>query len=214
LNLRLIKALVGGSLLLGGSLLADDVPDAETVAVRMTTSAGVIDLELYPQRAPITVANFLRYVDSNAYDGGQIYRVVRMDNQPHSPVKIEVIQGGLGMGAYDEDQAPRYPPIAHETTAQTGLKHTDGVLSMARLAPGSATSEFFICINDQPSLDFGGARNPDGQGFAAFGRVISGMDVVRAIAQGSSDADSPLGAVSGQLLDEPVEIRRVERVSL
>lgn len=182
--------------------------------VRMTSDAGVIELELYPDRAPITVANFLSYVDAGDYRDSQFYRVVRMDNQPNSPVKIEVIQGGLGIASYEEDRLPAFPPIAHETTVISGLKHTDGALSMARLAPGSATSEFFICIGDQPSLDFGGARNPDGQGFAVFGRVTSGMDVVRAIQQGRSDAQVPAqrGAVTGQLLDEPVVIRLVERI--
>lgn len=188
-------------------------PDEYTLNVRMTTAAGVIEYELYPDRAPITVANFLSYVDAGAYNGGQFYRVVRMDNQLNSPVKIEVIQGGLGITSYEEDRKPEFPPIAHETTDITGLLHTDGVLSMARLEPGSATSEFFICIGDQPSLDFGGARNPDGQGFAAFGRVTSGMDVVRAIQQRGSNADVPQArsAVSGQVLDEPVMIQLAER---
>jgi peptidyl-prolyl cis-trans isomerase A (cyclophilin A) len=200
------------TLLCSGVLLA---ASDETVPVRMVTSAGVIELELYPQQAPATVANFLRYVDAGSYNSGQIYRVVRLDNQPQSPVKIEVIQGGLGIGSYDAARKPEFPPIVHETTQQTGLKHTDGVLSMARLEPGSATSEFFICINDQPSLDYGGARNPDGQGFAAFGRVTRGMDVVRAIQAGSSGGEIPPGraAVNGQLLDEPVMIQLVERVA-
>lgn len=209
--MKMITAAVTILLCSGLLLAASD----ETVSVRMVTSAGVIELELYPQQAPVTVANFLRYVDAGAYNGGQFYRVVRLDNQPQSPVKIEVIQGGLGIGTYDAARKPEFPPIAHETTQQTGLKHTDGVLSMARLEPGSATSEFFICINDQPSLDYGGARNPDGQGFAAFGRVTRGMDVVQAIQAGSSGGEIPPGraAVNGQLLDEPVMIQLVERVA-
>jgi len=192
----------------------EGVASPEVVNLRMVTAAGVIEYELYPQVAPLTVANFLQYVDAGYYDGGGFYRVVRMDNQPQSPVKIEVIQGGLGIATYDESRRPEFPPVIHETTQQTGLKHTDGVLSMARLAPGTATSEFFICINDQPSLDYGGARNPDGQGFAAFGRVTGGMDVVRRIQQGSSGAAVPddRAAVTGQLLDEPVLIELVERV--
>ena len=185
-----------------------------TLAVKLTTALGAIELELYPDRAPITVANFLSYVDAGYYNGAQFYRVVRMDNQLHSPVKIEVIQGGLGVASYEDDREPEFPPIAHETTQQTGLLHVDGTLSMARLAPGSATSEFFICIGAQPSLDFGGARNPDGQGFAAFGQVTAGMEVVRAIQQRSSDAAVPeqRAAIRGQVLDEPVIIELAERL--
>ena len=174
---------------------------------------GVIEFELYPDRAPITVANFLRYLDAGYYRNSSFYRVVRMDNQPNNEVRIEVIQGGMGVGAYDSEIAPVFSPIAHETTKMSGLSHVDGALSMARLAPGSATSEFFICVNDQPSLDFGGGRNPDGQGFAVFGRVTRGMDVVRDIQAGSTDAPVPgyLQGISGQRLDHPVTIKKVER---
>jgi peptidyl-prolyl cis-trans isomerase A (cyclophilin A) len=100
-----------------------------------------------------------------------------MTNQPDNEVKIEVIQGGLG----NDERGLGLPPIVHETTAQTGLRHLDGSISMARVEPGTASSEFFICVGDQPELDFGGTRNPDGQGFAVFGRVAVGMEVVRAI---------------------------------
>ena len=148
--------------------------------VSIETEAGDILLELYSKKAPITTTNFLRYVDEKRYDGTKFYRVVRMDNQKISPVKIEVIQGGL-----DADSTQKLPTISHETNDKTGLKHLNGTLSMARSKPGSANSEFFICINDQPELDFGGKRNPDGQGFAAFGKVITGMDVVRKIQQGA-----------------------------
>ena len=185
-----------------------------TLAVKLTTALGAIELELYPDRAPLTVANFLSYVDAGYYNGAQFYRVVRMDNQPRSPVKIEVIQGGLGVASYEDDREPELPPVAHETTDQTGLRHVDGTLSMARLAPGSATSEFFICIGEQPSLDFGGDRNPDGQGFAAFGQVTSGMDVVRAIQQLGSEAQVPQerAAIRGQVLDKPVIIELAQRI--
>lgn len=152
---------------------------------------GEIELELFTQQAPLTCANFLRYVQEGRYRQATFYRVVRMDNQPHSEVKIEVIQGGLGMA----DHPLKLPPIAQETTQITGLKHLNGTLSMARLAPDSAHSEFFICINDQPELDFAGKRNPDGQGFAAFGKVVRGMEVVRQIQQ---------GATHEQQLQEPV----------
>jgi peptidyl-prolyl cis-trans isomerase A (cyclophilin A) len=104
-----------------------------------------------------------------------------MDNQPGKTVKIEVIQGGLYSDSVIEKI--QFPPIRHETTRETGLLHKDGVLSMARMEPGTASSEFFICVGDLPELDFGGKRNPDGQGFAAFGKVIKGMDIVRKIQQ-------------------------------
>ena len=139
------------------------------------TSLGDITIELYPGKAPITVANFLKYVDEHLYDSSSFFRAVRMDNQPNNAVKIEVIQGG------NVDSAKQFPPIAIETTDKTGLHHLDGTVSMARGTPNSATCNFFICINDQPSLDFGGKRNPDGQGFAAFGKVTIGMDVVKKI---------------------------------
>lgn len=165
----------------------------------METDLGDIRLEIYAKKAPVTAANFLRYVDEGRLKGAHFYRVVTPANQPNNDVKIEVIQGGLGFG---EDEG-RLPPLPHETTAQTGVLHTDGVLSMARSEPGSASSEFFICVGDQPALDFEGRRNPDGQGFAAFGRVVSGMDVVRAIQQQPA---------TEQMLDEVVRITGVRRV--
>lgn len=157
-----------------------------TTRVRIDTDLGPILVDIYADRAPVTAGNFLRYVRDQRYDGGAFYRVVTMRNQPTSPVKIEVIQGGL-----DSDSTKRLPAIPHETNDKTGIKHLDGTISMARGAPGSASSEFFICINDQPELDFGGARNPDGQGFAAFGRVVQGMDIVRRIQQAPADSAPP-----------------------
>ncbi len=167
--------------------------------VRIETPLGAIDVRLEPSRAPKTVANFLQYVDAGAYAGGRFHRTVKLDNQPQSPVKIEVIQAG----ASPVEGRKEFPPVPLERTRDSGLKHLDGVISMARSSPDSATSDFFICINDQPSLDFGGKRNPDGQGFAAFGRVISGMDVVRRIQQ------QP--AVE-QRLSPPVRIDRIRRL--
>lgn len=141
------------------------------------TTLGNINIELYPSKAPLTVANFLKYVDAHLYDSTSFFRAVRLNNQPNNSVKIEVIQGG------SVDSTKELAPIKLETTKQTGLHHLDGTVSMARSAPNSATSSFFICINDQPSLDFAGKRNPDGQGFAAFGKVVDGMDVVKKIQQ-------------------------------
>jgi len=158
----------------------------------LRTDLGDIEVELYEERAPVTVANFLRYVDEERFRGATFYRVVRTDNQPDNDVKIDVIQGGLGQ---DEHEG-RLPPIRHETTRETGILHKDGIISMARLEPGTASSEFFICVGDQPELDFGGRRNPDGQGFAAFGKVIRGMDVVREIHSRPADRQSLAPPVS------------------
>jgi peptidyl-prolyl cis-trans isomerase A (cyclophilin A) len=143
----------------------------------INTSMGKITIELYPAKAPITVANFLKYVDAHLYDSSSFFRSVTLQNQQKDSIRIEVIQGG------SVDSAKEFAAIPLETTQQTGLHHTNGAISMARGKPASATSSFFICINDQPSLDYGGKRNKDGQGFAAFGKVIDGMDVVKKIQQ-------------------------------
>lgn len=145
------------------------------VSCIIRTTLGNIVVELYPGKAPITVANFLKYVDAHLYDSTSFFRAVTMENQPNNAIKIEVIQGG------DVDSNKVFPPIPLETTATTGLLHKDGTISMARSKPNSANCNFFICINDQPSLNYGGMRNPDGQGFAAFGKVTVGMDVVKRI---------------------------------
>lgn len=166
--------------------------------VTIETGLGEISAELFDDAAPNTVANFLAYVDAGVYTDGQFYRTVEPHNQPDSAVKIEVIQGGIN----PERLGERREPIALERTSVTGLSHTDGTLSMSRFAPDSAHSEIFICIGDQPELDFGGKRNPDGQGFAAFGRVTSGMDVVRAIQQSSHEM---------QGLTPPIAIHRMVR---
>ena len=141
------------------------------------TSLGDITIEFYPKKAPITVANFLKYVDAHLYENTTFFRSVTLNNQPKDSVKIEVIQGG------EVDSTKVFAAIPLERTSKTGLLHKNGTISMARDNPDSATCSFFICINDQPSLDFGGKRNKDGQGFAAFGKVTKGMDVVRKIQQ-------------------------------
>ena len=141
------------------------------------TPIGQITAKLYHKKAPITVSNFLSYVNQNIYTDCHFYRVVHSKNQPDNNIRIEVIQGGLGFDKHPME----LQPIRHETTNITGLLHKNGTISMARLDPGTASSEFFICINEQPELDYGGKRNPDGQGFAAFGQVIKGMNVVKNI---------------------------------
>jgi peptidyl-prolyl cis-trans isomerase A (cyclophilin A) len=144
--------------------------------VSIKTTKGTIEVQLYPEKAPVTVYNFLKYVNDGVYNGSSFYRAVRKDNQRPDQPHIEVIQGGI-----DLDSTRKRPAIELERTSQTGLSHKDGTISMARFTPNSAQSEFFICINDQPSLDFGGKRNADGQGFAAFGQVTKGMKVVKKI---------------------------------
>lgn len=172
---------------------------AENPVVLIKTEKGDITVEVDLARAPVTAANFLRYVDAKLYDGSVFHRTVTLDNQPDNAVRIEVIQGGLLSEEKD------FPPIAHETTATTGLKHFDSAISMARGTPGSATSSFFFCIGSQPELDFGGKRNPDGQGFAAFGKVISGMDVVKAIHVLPAEGQSLKPAV------KIISVRRIDR---
>ena len=174
---------------------------AETPLVRITTDLGVIEAELDATAAPATVANFLKYVDAGRYTGGQFHRTVTLhpDNQPANAVKIEVIQGGVNPEFTEKDR----PAITLERTRDTGLKHLDGTLSMARAGPDTATSDFFICVGDQPELDFGGKRNPDGQGFAAFGRVTKGLDIVKKIQTAPADS---------QKLTPPVRILKIEQI--
>ena len=179
----------------------------DKVRVRVQTELGDIVVEVDQAKAPITAANFLRYVDAGHYDGGIWHRTVKMDNQPESTIKIEVIQAGVN----PERAKEGFPAIKLERTNVTGILHKDGIVSMARGAPDSATSGWFICINDQPSLDFGGMRNPDGQGFGAFGRVVSGMDVVRKIQMAPSSANRTTNT-EAQRLTPPIKIIKVARV--
>ena len=190
------------------SALAATLHAQSNPRVRVQTELGDIVLELDLKRAPATTANFLKYVDAGHYDGGTFHRTVKLDNQPESAVKIEVIQAGVAA-----DKAKQgFPSITLERTNVTGLLHQDGVVSMARSTPDSATSGWFITINDQPSLDFGGARNPDGQGFAAFGRVVSGMEVVRKIQAAPSSTNMSTN-VEAQRLTPPIKILKVARVN-
>ena len=184
---------------------AGSAADDASVRIEMATGEGDIVIELYLDKAPVTAGNFLNLVDNGDLDGGSFYRVVNAGNDRGSP-KIDVIQGGLG------NDAEGFDTIAHETTADTGILHTDGVISMARGAVGTASTEFFICIGDQPGLDHGEARNADGQGFAAFGKVVSGMDVVRRINGLPAAAESYSEYTKGQILNDPVSIDRVQRV--
>lgn len=165
--------------------------------VLISTDLGDIIVELYNQKAPLTANHFLQYVQEGRFDSAFFYRAVRANNQTN-PVKIEVLQGGLEVSPKKDT----LNPIPHENTLQTGIRHENGVISMARSAPGTANSEFFICIGNQPSLDFGGNRNPDGQGFAAFGKVIRGMEVVKSIQKLPTSGE-------WQFLKKPVLIKNV-----
>ncbi|MFK5879758.1 MAG: peptidylprolyl isomerase [Flavobacteriaceae bacterium] len=164
----------------------------------MKTTKGSIFVELYPNKAPITVANFISYVDKGIYTNSSFFRVTTPVNEADRDIKIEVIQGG------HNDESVDLAPIVLETTKQTGIKHLDGTISMARDKPNSATNSFFICIGDQLSLDFGGKRNPDGLGFAAFGKVTKGMDIVLAI-QKEKD--------TSQYLVKPILIESIKRIN-
>jgi len=147
--------------------------------IRIKTAAGDIEVELYPEQAPKTVAAVLSYVDSGFYRNGSFYRVLNDDNQSSEASKSELIQGGIWRS--NQKKAAALPGIPHESTQQTHILHKNGVISLARTAPGTATTEFFICVGDQPGFDYGGDNNPDGQGYAAFGKVVKGMDIVRNI---------------------------------
>jgi peptidyl-prolyl cis-trans isomerase A (cyclophilin A) len=172
------------------------------VLVRLETPLGSIDLAIDTVHAPATAANFLKYVDGGFYDGGRFHRATREGNYtpnlPNRPL-LEIIQGGIN----PDRRGDGFPPIPLERTSVTGLKHVIGVVSMARGEPDSATSDFFILLNDQPSLDYGGHRFDDGQGTAAFGRVVGGLDVVRTIQHQPTE---------GQNLAPPVPILKAYRV--
>lgn len=167
--------------------------------ISIQTALGDIEVELDAVHAPITTTNFLRYAHEGFYSDGQFFRTVRADNQPTNQVRIAVVQAR----ANPTRESESFPPIPLERTRDTGLRHLDGTLSMAREGPDSATHHFFICVGDQPDLDFGGRRNPDGQGFAAFGRVVQGMDLVRRIHASTADQQS---------LTPPIRIQRAIRV--
>src|SRR5258708_19200998 len=176
--------------------LADKKADPPRVVIE--TDLGAIEVEFDAKAAPKTVANFLKYVDGKFYDGGRFHRTVKPDNQPDNKVKIEVVQAGINPDRVKDE----FPAIKLERTNDTKLSHKDGTISMARDGPDTATSDFFICIGDQPELDFGGKRNPDGQGFAAFGKVVKGMEVVKKIQAAPAEE---------QTLKPPVKIIKIRR---
>jgi peptidyl-prolyl cis-trans isomerase A (cyclophilin A) len=172
--------------------------------VAMETGQGSITLELYADKAPITTANFLKYVDARRYDGATIYRCLHTPGDPATGL----IQGGAKF-----DPVHPIPPIAHEPTTQTGLAHKDGTISLARRAPGTATSDFFICVGDAPYLDADPKAPGDNLGFAAFGHVIDGMDVARKILGLPLSPTAGGPDMVGQMLDPAVPIVAARRMT-
>jgi peptidyl-prolyl cis-trans isomerase A (cyclophilin A) len=171
--------------------------------VALTTAKGVIAIDLNRAQAPITTGNFLRYVDRKLYDRSGFYRITHVPNAPDQGL----IEGGLR-----GDRTRVLRPIAHESTLKTGLTHKDGTISMARLAPGTATADFFIVIGDQPAFDADPKADGDNQGYAAFGQVAEGMDVVRAIFALRPSPTAGVGVMKGQMLVPPVTILTARRV--
>lgn len=204
-DLKFLRVIIFTFFALSVSLSYAAPRETVTTNIAFKTSKGDIIIELYNQIAPITVDNFLRHLDGGHYNGSSFYRTVTHQNDNGSP-KIEVIQGGLG----DIDKP--FPAISHESTNITKLKHEDGTISMSRGEVNSATSDFFICIGSQQGLDFGGERNNDGQGFAAFGKVIEGMDIVRDINGMPSNKKTDNEYVKGQMINNPIIIEKAVRL--
>ena len=184
---------------LGAPAMAQD----GTVRVAVKTAKGVITLQLEAAKAPITVKNFLRYVDARLYDKSSFYRASHVSNAPDH---------GLVEGGLRGDPKKVLKPIAHESTAKTGLTHKDGTVSMARRNPGTATADFFIVVGDQPGFDADPSGAGDKDGFAAFGQVIDGMDVVHAIFDGKVSPTAGVGAMKGEMLSPPVTIVSIRRI--
>lgn len=168
--------------------------------VLMETKLGDIEVELYPDKAPATVAAFLSYVDSGYYKNSSFYRVLKADELPN-PNNSGIIQGGIWQS--NPSLKSQLTGIKHEPTTRSGLTHQSGTISLARTTPGSASSEFFICIGDQSPLDAGRRGTEDGLGMAAFGKVVKGMPIVRKIQEQKSHGDQ---------FDEAIEIRSISRL--
>lgn len=208
----LLIALLALPLLCGTPALAQPIQTApptptppdmgKIIRVDLETGAGKIVLELYPDKAPITVANFLHYVDTKRYNGTHFFRAARAPGAP----TVGLVQGG-GF----TDATKLYKGVAHEPTTQTGLHHGDGTISMAREKPGSAQADFFIAIGDAPYLDADPSKPGDNLGYAAFGRVVEGMDVVKSILAMPTDGKPRNPTMQGQILTDPVPIVSAKR---
>jgi peptidyl-prolyl cis-trans isomerase A (cyclophilin A) len=198
---RLVHALLAAACATAAPVSSQ--PRANAIVV-FETGTGNIEIEVDAAHAPLSAANFLKYVDGGFYDGGTINRAVRPDNTIRHDVEIQVIQFQIARAR----QRDQFPPVPLERTSVTGLKHVDGAVSMARNGPDTATGSFSIVIGDQPEMDFGGKRNPDGQGFAVFGRLLKGMDVVKAIQASPTGPGGPYGPES---LNPPIAIVKAYR---
>jgi peptidyl-prolyl cis-trans isomerase A (cyclophilin A) len=194
-------ALAQTSPLPSAPLAPTPAPKPATAHVALVTSEGTITLELEKERAPITTANFLRYVAAKRFDGIAFYRAMKFGDG-----------GGLVQGGARNDPKRLFPPIALEPTSRTGLAHLDGTISMARTAPDSATADFFITIGPMPSLDADPKQPGDNLGFAAFGHVVEGMDVIRRIRDAPTSPTEGEGVMKGQMLSPPVRILSARRV--
>jgi peptidyl-prolyl cis-trans isomerase A (cyclophilin A) len=179
-------------------LVASAPAAAQKVRVALETAAGNIILELDQGRAPATSANFLRYVDRRLLDGATFYRAMKVG-----------VEGGLIQGGVDPRRA--LPPVAHEPTTETGLSHVDGAVSLARREPGSATADFFITVGEMTFLDAGPNSGGDRLGFAAFGRVVQGMEVVRRILAAPTSPTEGEGVMRGQMLSPRIVILSARR---
>lgn len=201
------SALSAALLLVAAPLSAQDVPPAapqyKTVRVQLDTADGPILLELETERAPLTTANFLTYIDQKRFDGTTFYRAYAIPGHPG----LGLIQGGV-----KSDPRRTLPAIAHEPTSRTGLTHNDGAISMARGAPGSAQGDFFIILGDLSSLDAKPDAAGDNAGFAVFGHVAEGMDVVKKILAAPVSTTDGVGAMKGQMIEAPVRIRTARRL--
>ncbi len=207
--MTLRRTLLAAALLLPLPALAQEAPapaptpasKPATQKVALDTSFGRIVLELETERAPITARNFLRYADQKRLDGIAFYRTVKVAD------KFGFIQFGV-----DNDPKRILPPIKHEPTTQTGVKHVNGAISTARLAPGTARGEFTISVGDQPSLDADPSKPGDNLGYAAFGKVVEGMDVVWKILDAPTSPTAGEGVMKGQMLSPKIRILKVTRV--
>ncbi len=195
---RLMKKLVTIFILM--MFISCGHPHYKDPHVLIETGYGDIEIELYPDKAPKTVAAFLSYVDAGVYKNASFYRVLKAEEMP-TDINTGILQGGIYQSK--SDKIGKVKPIIHESTAQTGLSHTNGIISFASLGAGTATTEFFICIGDQSTLDAGRRGTSDGQGFAAFGKVFKGMDVVRKIQNLPNHGDK---------LDEKIDITSIKRL--
>ena len=201
---RLFLAAFAAAALAASASAQTDPAAPGAVRVALDTADGPILVEVYPDKAPITAGNFLRYVDEKRFDGATFYRASKVPNAPDY---------GLVQGGVQNDPKRVLKPIAHEPTTKTGLSHVNGALSMGRTAPGTATSDFFICVGDMPYMDADPKQPGDNLGFAVFGKVIEGMDTVRTILAEPTSPTAGEGVMKGEILAKPVKIVTARRIS-